>query len=98
MLTFLLISPWVLTLVFLLFILIRDNTFEEEYDGERTTIHVAVYEDKAYWVHDNIFYESEITREPDFETARPIDTTSMNPKELDSLFTILDDLEESEKE
>jgi hypothetical protein len=98
MLIFLLLSPWVLTLVFLLFILIKGNMFEQDYDMQHTTIRVAVYEEKAYWVHDNIFYESEITREPDFETARPIDTMLLDPKELGNLLTILDDLKESEKE
>jgi hypothetical protein len=98
MLIFLLLSPWVLTLVFLLFILIKGNTFEEDYDMQHTTIRVAVYDEKAYWVHDNIFYESEITREPDFETAKPIDTMLLDPKELGNLLTILDDLKESEKE
>ncbi len=72
--------------------------FEQDYDMQHTTIRVAVYEEKAYWVHDNIFYESEITREPDFETARPIDTMLLDPKELGNLLTILDDLKESEKE
>lgn len=98
MLIFLLLSPWVLTLVFLLFILIKGNMFEQDYDMQHTTIRVAVYEEKAYWVHDNIFYESEITREPDFETARPIDTMLLDPKELGNLLTILDDLKESERE
>ena len=98
MLIFLLLAPWVLTLVFLLFILIKGNMFEQDYDMQHTTIRVAVYEEKAYWVHDNIFYESEITREPNFETARPIDTMLLDPKELGNLLTILDDLKESEKE
>ena len=71
----------------------------EEQDDDDDEIHqsikVAVYEDKAYWVMDNIFYEAEIVREPDFTTARPIDTMSLTQKELKKLFTVLDDLEES---
>jgi hypothetical protein len=98
MLIFLLLSPWVLTLVFLLFILIKGNVFEQDYDMQYKTIRVAMYDEKAYWVDDNIFYESEITREPNFETAKPIDTMLLDPKELGNLLTILDDLKESEKE
>lgn len=107
MLFVLLLLPWVLTLVALLFIIVRDSKYEYEYDYDeddedyedgRITIRAAVYEDKAYWVYDNVFYESEITREPDFETARPIDTMKMNPKDLKKLLKILDDLEESGKE
>lgn len=72
----------------------EDFDMEEEYQ----TTHVAVFKDKAYWVYDNVFYESETTREPDFTTARPIDTMNMSPKDLNKLLTILDELQEYRKE
>jgi hypothetical protein len=103
MLIVLLLLPWVLTLLALLFIIARSDTAEyeeddyEDYD-DQDVVRVAVYEDKAYWVYDNVFYESEVTREPDFETAKPIDTMSMNPKDLNKLLKILDEIEESGKE
>lgn len=98
------IIPWVLTLGTLAYIIIRnmknnDDELEDEFGKyDEQTIRVAVYQDKAYWVKDNVFYESEVLREPDFETAKPIDTMSLSPKDLNRLLSILDDLEESEKE
>ena len=98
--------PWVLTVLFLLAIIIwnkrnqeieEDDDFMDEYD-EKDIVRVAVYGEKAYWVYDNVFYESDITREPDFSTARPIDTMDLPPKELNKLLAILDDLEESQNE
>ena len=75
----------------------EDFFFDEDEDHE--VIRVAVYDEKAYWVHDNIFYESEVVREPDFTTARPIDTMELPPKELNRLLSILDELgKNSEKE
>jgi hypothetical protein len=101
------IIPWVLTVGALLFIIIRSkrqDQFEEEEndfiidDEDQEIVRVAVYGDKAYWVYDNVFYESDTTREPDFTTARPIDTMSMSPKQLNKLLAILDELQEQGKE
>lgn len=106
MIVFLVVVPWVLTLFGLLFIMIKTSSKKDEMsedffmddDHDREIVRVAVYEDKAYWVYDNVFYESEVTREPDFTTARPIDTMALDPKELDRLLNILDELEDSENE
>jgi hypothetical protein len=67
-------------------------------DEHSIIIRAAVYEDKAYWVHDNVFYESEVTREPNWQTATAIDTAELSPKDLNKLLKILDDLEKSGKE
>lgn len=95
--------PWVLTTVALLYIMFKNNNnhndheeddfFDDDYD-ERETVRVAVYDEKAYWVYDNVFYQSEVTREPDFSTAEPIDTMSLTQKELNELMTILDELQQ----
>ena len=99
MLYLLILVPWVLTVAALLIIMVKRNESNEEYDDEGIPeiIRVAVYEDKAYWVYENVFYESEITREPDFATAHPINTMELAPKELDKLLAILDELD-NEKE
>ena len=106
LLALLAIIPWVLTVGALLFIIMRSkkvtqtdelDDFIQDYDAEEV-IRVAVYEDKAYWVYDNVFYESDTVREPDFTTARPIDTMSMSGKQLNKLLSILDELEEQGKE
>lgn len=106
--------PWILTIAALLFIVIKNKSdyVYEEYDDEdyeeyeedfledidEEVVRVAVYGDKAYWVYNNVFYESETVKEPDFTTARPIDTMSMSPKQLNKLLNILDELEEQERE
>lgn len=102
MVTLFLILPWVLTIVTLLVIMVvgkakrqgRDHHMDED---NMEIVRVAVYDEKAYWVYDNVFYEAEVTREPDFETARPIDTSSMPEKKMVELFAILDELK-NEKE
>lgn len=104
MILFLALIPWVLTVSALLFIMVHRGKMEEIHEdpedlyGDYETIRVAVYEDRAYWVMDNVFYESDVIREPDFETARPIETMDLSPKELNKLLTILDDLEKSKNE
>ena len=109
MINILVIIPWALTVGALSFIIVRgsrhndennyeDLEVEEEVQMERQIIHAAVYESKAFWVHDNVFYESDVTREPDWSTAKPIDTTKLSERSLNNLFKILDDLKNSEKE
>jgi hypothetical protein len=108
MITLLTLVPWVLTVIALIVIIAvmnRQGDFEEDHDDHddffdqaKEVVRVAVYEDKAYWVYDNVFYESEVTREPDFETARPIDTMDMAPNQLKELLSILDELEEHKNE
>lgn len=103
--------PWVLATAALLFIIIKNKrTFyyeeDEEFEDEEffsetedeETVRVAVFDEKAYWVYNNVFYESDVMREPDFTTARPIDTMSVPPKELRRLLSILDELRDNERE
>jgi len=104
MLLLVLTVPWVLTLGALLFIIVKykkrniDDNLEELIDESIETIRVAQYEEKAYWVHQNVFYEADVISEPDFSSARPIDTMSMSPKQLNKLLAILDELENYERE
>lgn len=96
--------PWVLTTIALLYIMVKNNNndheenFNEEFDDDqyldRETIRVAVYDEKAYWVYENVFYQAEVTKEPDFSTAEAIDTMSLTQKELNELMAILDELQE----
>jgi hypothetical protein len=98
---FLILVPWVLTVAGLLFIMfikrkpqMEDDENDFFSDHEDDLIRVAVFDEKAYWVYDNVFYESDVTREPDFTTARPIDTMGLAPKELNKLMHILDELQD----
>lgn len=76
----------------------EEDFFMDMDDEDHQTINVAVYDDKAYWVVNNVFYESDITKEPDFTTARPIDTMDLPPKKLNELLIILDELKEYRKD
>jgi hypothetical protein len=107
MLYILLIIPWALTVALLSYIIVKDNNkgSEEDYDDlsieddeNHHIIRAAIYDSKAFWVHDNIFYESDVIREPDWSTAKPIDTMKLSQKSLSNLLKILDDLKEDEKE
>lgn len=100
MITLLALIPWVLTVAALFFIIVHNRHNEYDYEDEdvydyedEEVVRVAVYDEKAYWVYENVFYESDVTREPDFTTARPVDTMSMSTKQLNKLLNILDELE-----
>lgn len=106
---FLAVIPWVFTTIALLVIIVRNRKkseleegyFEEEefiLDNIKESIKVAVYDEKAYWVYENVFYEAEVVREPDFSTATPIDTMSLSDKELKELMEVLDELERHNNE
>lgn len=105
MIALLAMLPWAIAVIILLLIMNQKGSYDnhdEEYPDEFNeidpeTVRIAVYKDKAYWVHNNIFYQSEITWEPDFTTAEPIDTMSLSNKELTDLLIILDELKEQEK-
>lgn len=74
-----------------------DDMIPPPMDDDHETIRVAIYDDRAYWVYGNVFYESEVMREPDWATAKPVDTMSMSGKQLDHLLKVLDDLREDEE-
>lgn len=95
----LVLIPWAVVAISLLFIMSKknDKDYEDSQFAEDDVVRVAIYKDKAYWVYQNVFYESEIVWEPDFTTAQPIDTMSLSPKEINELLIILDELKEQEK-
>ena len=58
---------------------------------KKNIIKVAITENKAYWVHENIFYESDVVDGyVDSENSRPIDAHKLSQKELNKLMDILD--------
>ena len=61
---------------------------------EKNTIRVAIVGTKAYWVHEKIFYESDIVDgHIDDSAARPVDAHKLSKKELDRLLNILDKIQ-----
>lgn len=60
---------------------------------EKNIIRVAIIEKKAYWVHDNIFYQADIVDGYiDNNDAVPIDAHSLSQKDFFKLLTILDSI------
>ena len=58
---------------------------------KKNIIRVAIVEKKAYWVHDNVFYEAEvIDGEINNNDAKPIDATNLSQSQIKKLMDILD--------
>lgn len=58
---------------------------------KKNTIRVAFADDKAYWVYDNTFYETDVVDgHVDNDNARPVDAHKLSSKELADLLIILD--------
>lgn len=57
------------------------------------TFTVAIVDNKAYWVHNNIFYEANvIDGYVDKDAAQPIDAYKLSPKKFRELLDILDSI------
>jgi len=73
--------------------IIRDA--EEEMEDDEDFISVAVVEDKAYWVINNMFYQADIIDgEVDKTSSRPVDAFDISSKEINKMLSILDNLSE----
>lgn len=60
---------------------------------KKNTVTVAIVENKAYWVHDNTFYETEIIDgQIDRDSARPINAHTLSKKKFNQLLEILDSI------
>lgn len=71
------------------------NIIKEEEKQE--LINVAVFDNKAYWVHENIFYEADIiNNEISKETSRPVNVFEMSPYDINKMLFILDNLTEGQ--
>ena len=88
-----LLMPWMYLLESIIFMFTPEKevgSMDEEY-----VVRIAMLDDKAYWVDDNIFYEADmIDGDPDIESARPIDAINISDVEVDKLLFILDTLNE----
>ena len=60
---------------------------------KKNIVRVAVIGKKAYWVHENIFYEADVVNgHINNEEAKPIDAHKLSAKELERLLEILDSI------
>lgn len=73
--------------------IVRDSQENDEYSED--FISVAVIEDKAYWVINNMFYQADIIDgEVDKQSSRPINAFEMSSREINKMLSILDNLSE----
>jgi hypothetical protein len=67
---------------------------EKEMEEKYEQVTIAIVEEKAYWVLNNIFYEADIVNnEVDRDTSRPIDAFKMSNGDVTKMLYILDNLE-----
>lgn len=70
----------------------KDDYDEEEDDRY---LKVAIVEDKAYWVVNNVFYEADVVDEEILkEDAKPVDAFDMDFKQVTKMMTILDNIQD----
>jgi hypothetical protein len=69
-----------------------DQTPDED---EENYIKVAIVEDIAYWVINNVLYQADVVDEEiQREYARPVDAFEMDYKEVNRLMNILDNMQD----
>jgi hypothetical protein len=78
-----------------LFLQIAEEEEALEENEDENFIKVAIVEDKAYWVINNILYEADVVDgEIEKEEASPVDAFKMNYKEVNKLMSILDNMQD----
>ena len=64
-------------------------------DEDEGFIKVAIVEDKAYWVINNVLYQADVVDEEiQREYAEPVDAFSMDYREVNKLMNILDNIQD----
>lgn len=67
------------------------KTTQLEKQRKKNIIKIAIEDDKAYWVFNNVFYESDVVDGyVDGENSRPIDAHTLSNNQIEHLLTILD--------
>lgn len=69
---------------------------EEIKEDEDNAVSVAIVEEKAYWVVDNIFYQADLTMdgEIDRSSSKPVNAFDMSNRDITKMLFILDNLAE----
>lgn len=69
--------------------------YEEDEEEDDRYLKVAIVEDKAYWVVNNVFYEADVVDEEIMkEDAKPVDAFDMDFKQVTKMMTILDNIQD----
>ena len=74
----------------------KEEHMEEDFDEEdENFIRVAVVEDKAYWIINNVLYQtSVIDGEIMKEEAEPVDAFDMEFSDVNKLMNVLDNMQD----
>jgi hypothetical protein len=69
--------------------------YQELDEGDDHFIKVAIVEDKAYWVINNVLYQADVVDgEIEKEYAEPVDAFEMDYREVNKLMNILDNMQD----
>lgn len=69
--------------------------YEDDEEEDDRYLKVAIVEDKAYWVVNNVFYEADVIDEEIIkEDAKPVDAFDMDFKQVTKMMTILDNIQD----
>lgn len=62
----------------------------------KNSIDVVIVQNKAYWVHENVFYCARVLKDGTIDTnnAKPVDVFALSKKQAEGLLQILDSLSE----
>lgn len=70
---------------------------EDEVEENDESVSIAVIEDKAYWVINNIFYQADVINgEIDRSSSKPINAFNMSHRDVTKMLFILDNLTEGQ--
>ena len=73
----------------------KPYNYEDDEEEDDRYLKVAIVEDKAYWVVNNVFYEADVVDEEIIkEDARPVDAFDMDFKQVTKMMTILDNIQD----
>ena len=74
---------------------IKEEDLEEEEGYDENYIKVAIVEDKAYWIIENVLYQANvIDGEIMKEEAEPVDAFDMEFSDVNKLMNVLDNMQD----
>lgn len=73
----------------------QDQPYDQEDEDDEFTLRVAIVDDKAYWVVNNVFYQADvIDGEIMKDDAEPINAFNMSFKDVNKMMHILDNIQD----
>jgi hypothetical protein len=73
----------------------KEIDMEDSQEDDERFIRIAIVEDKAYWVINNVLYQADIVDgEIEKEYASPVDAFDIDFREVSKLMSILDSMQD----